>query len=196
MYWFTRPLLIVRPIASPPVSVCFTHLSYCLAVVLRELSFLSFGSPHLLPLSLTAASSAVPPLSPVDTSSSLSTSGSSPSLPPSSTSSEGLGVCLLPPSLQDQAWGVQAQEAFLLFCLALGEWCLLWPMCVSLSHSTPCMWPSPFRHTSTNPLHTYLPFYPNLGCVHILKTSVFLEPCVILTPFKCYRWWYNNVMKS
>uniref|UniRef100_A0A8C7IS69 Semaphorin 4D n=1 Tax=Oncorhynchus kisutch TaxID=8019 RepID=A0A8C7IS69_ONCKI len=85
----------------------------------QELSFLSFGSPHLLPLSLTAAS-AVPPLSPVDTSSSLSTSGSSPSLPPSSTSSEGLGVCLLPPSLQDQAWGVQAQEAFLLFCLALG----------------------------------------------------------------------------
>uniref|UniRef100_A0A8C8CZ28 Semaphorin 4D n=1 Tax=Oncorhynchus tshawytscha TaxID=74940 RepID=A0A8C8CZ28_ONCTS len=86
----------------------------------QELSFLSFGSPHLLPLSLTAASSAVPPLSPVDTSSSLSTSGSSPSLPPSSTSSERLGVCLLPPSLQDQAWGVQAQEAFLLFCLALG----------------------------------------------------------------------------
>uniref|UniRef100_A0A673YKT2 Semaphorin 4D n=1 Tax=Salmo trutta TaxID=8032 RepID=A0A673YKT2_SALTR len=86
----------------------------------QELSFLSFGSPHLLPLSLTVASSAVPPLSPVDTSSSLSTSGSSPSLPPSSTSSEGLGVCLLPPSLQDQAWGVQAQEAFLLFCLALG----------------------------------------------------------------------------
>uniref|UniRef100_A0A8C7ITD6 Semaphorin 4D n=1 Tax=Oncorhynchus kisutch TaxID=8019 RepID=A0A8C7ITD6_ONCKI len=68
----------------------------------------------------TQAASAVPPLSPVDTSSSLSTSGSSPSLPPSSTSSEGLGVCLLPPSLQDQAWGVQAQEAFLLFCLALG----------------------------------------------------------------------------
>ncbi|KAK6322834.1 hypothetical protein J4Q44_G00076260 [Coregonus suidteri] len=43
-----------------------------------------------------------------------------PCLPPSSTSSEGLGVCLLPPSLPDQAWGVQAQEAFLLFCLAVG----------------------------------------------------------------------------
>ncbi|XP_041754722.1 semaphorin-4D isoform X2 [Coregonus clupeaformis] len=69
-----------------------------------------------------AFSSTVPLLSPVDTSSSLSTSGSSPSLPPSSTttSSEGVGVRLLPPSLPDQAWGVQAQEAFLLFCVALG----------------------------------------------------------------------------
>lgn len=27
---------------------------------------------------------------------------------------------LLPPLLKDQAWGVHAQEAFLLFCLALG----------------------------------------------------------------------------
>ncbi|CAB1318192.1 unnamed protein product, partial [Coregonus sp. 'balchen'] len=69
-----------------------------------------------------ASSSTVPLLSPVDTSSSLSTSGSRPSLPPSSTttSSEGVGVRLLPPSLPDQAWGVQAQEAFLLFCVALG----------------------------------------------------------------------------
>ncbi|XP_042182431.1 semaphorin-4D isoform X3 [Oncorhynchus tshawytscha] len=84
-------------------------------------STLSSSHPHHQSTAATeAASSAVPPLSPVDTSSSLSTSGSSPSLPPSSTSSERLGVCLLPPSLQDQAWGVQAQEAFLLFCLALG----------------------------------------------------------------------------
>lgn len=27
----------------------------------------------------------------------------------------------MPPLLKDQAWGVHAQEAFLLFCLALGE---------------------------------------------------------------------------
>ncbi|XP_010904035.1 semaphorin-4D isoform X2 [Esox lucius] len=67
----------------------------------------------------TEASYAVVPISPVvDTSSSsYSTSGSSPPIP---SSSAGLGVRLLPPSLQDQAWGVQAQEAFLLFCLALG----------------------------------------------------------------------------
>ncbi|KAM8827781.1 semaphorin-4D isoform 2-T5 [Spinachia spinachia] len=70
--------------------------------------------------------------SPVNTSSPLSSSGSStPSALPSSSSSsssttphivEGreAGVRLLPPLLRDQAWGVHAQEAFLLFCLALG----------------------------------------------------------------------------
>ncbi|XP_070706879.1 semaphorin-4D isoform X2 [Pempheris klunzingeri] len=79
--------------------------------------------------------------SPVDTSSSLSSSGSSaPSALPSSSSSSSSSttsssssstkphsveareaeVRLLPPLLKDQAWGVHAQEAFLLFCLALG----------------------------------------------------------------------------
>uniref|UniRef100_A0A8C2XN07 Semaphorin 4D n=1 Tax=Cyclopterus lumpus TaxID=8103 RepID=A0A8C2XN07_CYCLU len=71
----------------------------------------------------------------VDTSSSLSSSGSSsPSALPSSSSSPSTStstkphiveareaeVRLLPPLLKDQAWGVHAQEAFLLFCLALG----------------------------------------------------------------------------
>ncbi|KAL0965882.1 hypothetical protein UPYG_G00287100 [Umbra pygmaea] len=66
-----------------------------------------------------ASSSTAVPKCPVadTTSSSLSSSGSSPLLP---SSSVGLGVRLLPPSLQDQAWGVQAHEAFLLVCLALG----------------------------------------------------------------------------
>ncbi|XP_028457204.1 semaphorin-4D isoform X2 [Perca flavescens] len=76
--------------------------------------------------------------SPADTSSSLSSSGSStPSALPSSSSSSFYSstssstkphsveareaeVRLLPPLLKDQAWGVHAQEAFLLFCLALG----------------------------------------------------------------------------
>ncbi|XP_035797177.1 semaphorin-4D isoform X2 [Amphiprion ocellaris] len=74
----------------------------------------------------------------VDTSSSLLSSGSStPSVLPSSSSSSSSStsssstkphnveareaeVRLLPPLLKDQAWGVHAQEAFLLFCLALG----------------------------------------------------------------------------
>ncbi|XP_078018408.1 semaphorin-4D isoform X5 [Epinephelus lanceolatus] len=71
--------------------------------------------------------------SPVDTSSSLSSSGTPSALPSSSSSSStsssakphSVGareaeVRLLPPLLKDQAWGVHAQEAFLLFCLALG----------------------------------------------------------------------------
>ncbi|XP_072570718.1 semaphorin-4D isoform X4 [Paramormyrops kingsleyae] len=45
---------------------------------------------------------------------------SPPSLPSSSSSSSSLGVRLLPPLLSDQAVGIHAQEAFLLFCLALG----------------------------------------------------------------------------
>ncbi|XP_074546223.1 semaphorin-4D isoform X4 [Halichoeres trimaculatus] len=73
--------------------------------------------------------------SPADTSPSLSSSGSiTPSALPSSSSSSSSSssaklhnveareaeVKLLPPLLKDQAWGVHAQEAFLLFCLALG----------------------------------------------------------------------------
>ncbi|MEQ2243375.1 hypothetical protein ILYODFUR_006504 [Ilyodon furcidens] len=67
----------------------------------------------------------------IDSSSSMSSSGSSScsSLPSSSSSSptnphsveaREAEVRLLPPLLKDQAWGVHAQEAFLLFCLALG----------------------------------------------------------------------------
>ncbi|XP_054896335.1 semaphorin-4D isoform X3 [Poeciliopsis prolifica] len=65
----------------------------------------------------------------IDSSSSLSSSGSSScsSLPSSSSPAKPhcveareAEVRLLPPLLKDQAWGVHAQEAFLLFCLALG----------------------------------------------------------------------------
>ncbi|XP_032395793.1 semaphorin-4D isoform X4 [Etheostoma spectabile] len=74
--------------------------------------------------------------SPADTSSSLSGSSTPSALPSSSSSSScpstssstkphsveagEAEVRLLPPLLKDQAWGVHAQEAFLLFCLALG----------------------------------------------------------------------------
>ncbi|KAK5878850.1 hypothetical protein CesoFtcFv8_024223 [Champsocephalus esox] len=66
-----------------------------------------------------------PTSSPVDTSSSLSSSSSSSSSTSSSTKPHSVEareaeVRLLPPLLKDQAWGVHAQEAFLLFCLALG----------------------------------------------------------------------------
>ncbi|XP_030623813.1 semaphorin-4D [Chanos chanos] len=76
--------------------------------------------------------SSVAPLPPVDTSS-LPTSGSSPSVCSSSHSSsssstspspsrafEKAGVRLLPPLLHDQVWGVQTHQTLLLFCLALG----------------------------------------------------------------------------
>ncbi|CAB1426479.1 unnamed protein product [Pleuronectes platessa] len=74
------------------------------------------------------------PSSPVDTSFSLSGSRTPSVLPSSSSSSSSTSsstkphsveareaeVRLLPPLLKDQAWGVHAHEAFLLFCLALG----------------------------------------------------------------------------
>ncbi|KAI1904828.1 hypothetical protein AGOR_G00009690 [Albula goreensis] len=67
-----------------------------------------------------------PPVSSSSSSSSTSSTSTSSSSPPSSSSSElwsivgGTGVRLLPPLLTDQAWGVQAHEAFQLLCLALG----------------------------------------------------------------------------
>lgn len=96
-------------------------------------SLISSVSLNLLLFSttcITASSSA-------ETSKTLSDSGSSTSsaLPSSSAASSSSSnshteegreaeVRLLPPLLKDQAWGVHAQEAFLLFCLALGEWFL------------------------------------------------------------------------
>ncbi|KAM8743626.1 semaphorin-4D isoform 2-T3 [Acanthopagrus schlegelii] len=88
----------------------------------------------------TSSTHAVEASSPVDTSSSPSSGSSTPSAFPSSSSSSSSSsstssststkphnvenqeaeVRLLPPLLKDQAWGVHAQEAFLLFCLALG----------------------------------------------------------------------------
>ncbi|XP_045922201.1 semaphorin-4D isoform X3 [Micropterus dolomieu] len=82
----------------------------------------------------TSGTHAAEASSPLDTSSSLSSSGSStPPVSPSSYSSSSsftklhsveaqeADVRLLPPLLKDQAWRVHAQEAFLLFCLALDE---------------------------------------------------------------------------
>uniref|UniRef100_UPI0037E875C9 semaphorin-4D isoform X2 n=1 Tax=Semicossyphus pulcher TaxID=241346 RepID=UPI0037E875C9 len=86
----------------------------------------------------TSSTHAAEASSPVDTSSFLSSGSSIPSALPSSSSSSSSSssastynkphnveareaeVRLLPPLLKDQAWGVHAQEAFLLFCLALG----------------------------------------------------------------------------
>ncbi|XP_035246868.1 semaphorin-4D isoform X3 [Anguilla anguilla] len=59
------------------------------------------------------------PVSSSSSSSSTSTSSSSPS-PELWSTVGGMGVRLLPPLLTDQVWGVEAHEAFLLFCLALG----------------------------------------------------------------------------
>ncbi|XP_057215994.1 semaphorin-4D isoform X2 [Triplophysa rosa] len=82
----------------------------------------SDGSTVRDPTVLTEVSLAVPPHSPVDTSS-LPTSCGRPSLLPSSSSSSSSSVWrahLLPPLLMDQSWGVHPHQAFLLFCLALG----------------------------------------------------------------------------
>lgn len=95
--------------------VCMSSISSEFPIFLKLVFFSS--------LALTASS-------PVDTSpSSDLPSSSSPSFTPSSSSNTNLHgveaeVRLLPPLLKDQAWGVHAQEAFLLFCLALGECCL------------------------------------------------------------------------
>ncbi|KAI7796285.1 putative semaphorin-4D, partial [Triplophysa rosa] len=87
-----------------------------------QLTLGSLSPPvHPLPVSCTV-SLAVPPHSPVDTSS-LPTSCGRPSLLPSSSSSSSSSVWrahLLPPLLMDQSWGVHPHQAFLLFCLALG----------------------------------------------------------------------------
>ncbi|XP_051794450.1 semaphorin-4D isoform X2 [Acanthochromis polyacanthus] len=67
--------------------------------------------------SLLSSGSSTPPVLP---SSSSSSSWSSSSTKPHNVEAREAEVRLLPPLLKDQAWGVHAQEAFLLFCLALG----------------------------------------------------------------------------
>uniref|UniRef100_A0A672FLR5 Semaphorin 4D n=1 Tax=Salarias fasciatus TaxID=181472 RepID=A0A672FLR5_SALFA len=96
-----------------------------------------FNATHLssspsLPLTASSPVDTSPSSSggraPSDLPSSSSSSSSSPPFTPSSSSNTELRgveaqeaeVRLLPPLLKDQAWGVHAQEAFLLFCLALG----------------------------------------------------------------------------
>ncbi|XP_040928991.1 semaphorin-4D isoform X2 [Betta splendens] len=66
----------------------------------------------------TSSAHAAEASSPVDTSSSSSSSSSS--AKPHSVGAREAEVRLLPPLLKDQAWGVHAHEAFMLFCLALG----------------------------------------------------------------------------
>ena len=114
--------------------------SYSSFISRSLLSFLACPPLYRFPVFLKTLFCITPSLtasSPVDTSFSLSGS-STPSVLPSSSSSSSTSsstkphsveareaeVRLLPPLLKDQAWGVHAHEAFLLFCLALGEWCL------------------------------------------------------------------------
>ncbi|GAA6235504.1 semaphorin-4D isoform X3 [Lates japonicus] len=68
------------------------------------------STPSALPSSSSSSSS----------STTSSSSSSSSSAVPHSVEAREAEVRLLPPLLKDQAWGVHAQEAFLLFCLALG----------------------------------------------------------------------------
>uniref|UniRef100_A0A3Q1FG88 Semaphorin 4D n=1 Tax=Acanthochromis polyacanthus TaxID=80966 RepID=A0A3Q1FG88_9TELE len=70
--------------------------------------------------SLLSSGSSTPPVLPSSSSSSSSSSWSSSSTKPHNVEAREAEVRLLPPLLKDQAWGVHAQEAFLLFCLALG----------------------------------------------------------------------------
>ncbi|XP_062867282.1 semaphorin-4D isoform X2 [Trichomycterus rosablanca] len=62
------------------------------------------------------------PSSSVDSSASSSVSTASSSSSSLRRGSAGGGARLLPPLLSEQSWGVNAHQAFLLFCLALGEW--------------------------------------------------------------------------
>ncbi|KAG7241090.1 hypothetical protein INR49_025833, partial [Caranx melampygus] len=74
-----------------------------------------FSPAIALPLPSLPPPPPLPPLLPPPSSSS-----SSSSVKPHSVEAREAEVRLLPPLLKDQAWGVHAQEAFLLFCLALG----------------------------------------------------------------------------
>ncbi|TNN81754.1 hypothetical protein EYF80_007883 [Liparis tanakae] len=69
---------------------------------------------HATGRSITSTPSALP------SSSSSSSSSTSTSTKPHIVEAREAEVRLLPPLLKDQAWGVHAQEAFLLLCLALG----------------------------------------------------------------------------
>uniref|UniRef100_A0A667Z0Y0 Semaphorin 4D n=1 Tax=Myripristis murdjan TaxID=586833 RepID=A0A667Z0Y0_9TELE len=124
-------------VVQSPTAFCDKYLS-CAECILARDPYCAWN-PHT---SACVNIFDTPTSSPVDTSSSLSSSGSStPSVLPSSSYSSSSSssstatssstkhhgvegqeaeVRLLPPLLKDQAWGVHAQEAFLLFCLALG----------------------------------------------------------------------------
>lgn len=63
----------------------------------------------------------------------------SPAEPRSVPSSSSLaGARLIPPLLREQSWSVHPHQAFLLFCLAVGE-CCLWPL-------TSDLWPFSLTH--------------------------------------------------
>lgn len=100
--------------ASPAVSRRHSQLSSwrswicCHTLVFVSLS-LSF--PPSLPLSRTAPLAV--PRPPVDV--------------PSSGWRGVDGPQLIPPLLREQSWALHPHQAFLLFCLALGEW-YLWPL--------------------------------------------------------------------
>ncbi|XP_040914837.1 semaphorin-4D isoform X3 [Toxotes jaculatrix] len=79
------------------------------------------SSPVETPSSPSSSGSSSPFALPSSSSSTSSSSTStSSSAKPHSVEAREAEVRLLPPLLKDQAWGVHAQEAFLLFCLALG----------------------------------------------------------------------------
>lgn len=103
--------------------LCVLHVTPSLTV--SPLLFTLLVFPQRTP-SLADTS---PSLASAGSSRSVSSSTSSSSSSTSSSASRAVDgreaeVRLLPPLLKDQAWGVHSQEAFLLFCLALGEWSL------------------------------------------------------------------------
>ncbi|XP_040013380.1 semaphorin-4D isoform X3 [Xiphias gladius] len=93
-----------------------THATEASSSVDTSSSLSSSGSSTTSAIPFTSSSSS--------SSSSSSASTSSSTAKPHTVEAREAEVRLLPPLLKDQAWGVHAQEAFLLFCLALGEWCL------------------------------------------------------------------------
>lgn len=105
--------------------VCFARHSVS-HIFATSLHTSCFSSTCFLSITPSLADTS-PFLASPESSRSVSSSTSSSSSSTSSSASRAVDgreaeVRLLPPLLKDQAWGVHSQEAFLLFCLALGEW--------------------------------------------------------------------------
>ncbi|KAM4527335.1 semaphorin-4D isoform 2-T2 [Odontesthes bonariensis] len=111
-YILTLDLPPRPPLQASPVATTFgsqetssTHAAEASSSIDTSSSPLSSGSSSALPSSSSSSSSS---------------STSSSSTKPHNVEAREAEVRLLPPLLKDQAWGIHAQESFMLFCLALG----------------------------------------------------------------------------
>lgn len=119
---------------SEEQSVCSADVSVCVWLIF--LLFLLCSSADVLCIysivssSFSSSSSCVSLLMCSVSPPPLSAPPLPPPLPPSAAVDGG--VSLVPPLLSQQSWTLHTHQAFLLFCLAVGE-CCLWPL-------TPAFW--------------------------------------------------------